>query len=91
MAGTLGSSCGRSFSAFSSASLESIFSPSWPTSGPTTYPFQHLKDCQVPSEADQPAGAVHHGLRRAARRRRIFPREDGQHVRMDNNILVLEA
>ena len=43
MAGTLGSSCGRSFSAFSSASLESIFSHSWPTSGTTMYHFQHLK------------------------------------------------
>ena len=44
--------------------------------------FPAFKSFQVPSEADQPAGAVHHGLRGAARRRRIFPRQDGQHVRM---------
>ena len=78
--GTLGSSCGPSSSAFSSASLEFTSSPSWPTSENNILDQSQVLILQVPSEADQPAGAVHHGLRGAAQWSWFLSCQDGQQV-----------
>ena len=80
MDGMLGSSCGPSSSAFSSASSEFTSSPSWPTSENNFLDQSQVLILQVPSEADQPAGAVHHGLRGAARRSWFLSCQDGQQV-----------
>ena len=45
-----------------------------------------INSAQVPPEADQPARAVHHGLRGFAGWSRILPRQDGQQVTEDQKV-----